>query len=53
MDKELILSIYRKIKQVPDYNKVLDFVEFDEDSCNGYIKYNTEVIELKRFLQMV
>lgn len=47
MDKELILSIYRKIKQVPDYNKVLDFVEFDEDSCNGYIKYNTEVIELK------
>ena len=46
MDKQLIRTIYKQITQIPNYQKVLEFVDFDFQSCTGRIKYNSANIEL-------
>ena len=46
MDKQLIRTIYEQITQIPNYQKVLEFVDFDFQSCTGRIKYNSANIEL-------
>ena len=48
MDKQLIRTIYEQITQIPDYKKVLEFIDFDYQACTGKIKYNSINIELDK-----
>ena len=48
MDKQLIRTIYEQITHIPNYNKVLEFVDFDYQACTGKIKYNPNNIELNK-----
>lgn len=48
MDKQLIRTIYEQITIVPNYRKVLEFVDFDYQSCTGKIRYNSANIELDK-----
>lgn len=45
MDKTLILSIFKKIKSIQHYEKVLKFVDFDENECTGKIQYNKDILD--------
>lgn len=46
MDKQLIRTIFEQISQTPNYMKVLEFIDFDYQTCTGKIKYNASNIEL-------
>ncbi|MBQ6202825.1 MAG: restriction endonuclease subunit M [Prevotella sp.] len=46
MDKQLIRTIYEQITQIPNYQKVLEFIDFDYQACTGRIKYNSTNIDL-------
>lgn len=46
MNKHLILGIYNKIRSIQHYDKVLHFLNFDDEECTGKIQYNKDVIDL-------
>lgn len=46
MNKNLILGIYKKIQSIQHYEKVLNFLDFDEVECTGKIQYNKDIIDL-------
>ena len=46
MNSRLIQTIYNNIIAIKDYNKILEFKDFDTESCTGSIQYNKDIIDL-------